>query len=330
MNIRTVGFSVAAAGPTLDSMRTGTPPTGEGGRHCRRGRSRAHRAVPTPGIAVAVLLLAGILPCPAEDFTVLEPAEYVPHESNDGDSFLVQAAGKRHRVRLYFVDCPETTAATDADASRLREQTRYFGLANAGETTQFGKEAAAFTRDALAAPFTVHTAFASAGGRSSEGRVYAFVTTAKGKDLAHLLVANGYARTHGIGRKTPDGVSRDETQKHLQDVETAAAMRLAGIWAECDPDRLVQLRREQRKEEEELDEVRSESETPPPPGTNPVDINQATKAELESVWGIGPVLSRRIMDNRPYETVDDLLRVRGIGEKTLNKMRPHLIVSPQQ
>ncbi len=35
---------------------------------------------------------------------------YVPNESNDGDSFLVMMGDEEHRVRLYFVDCPETTA----------------------------------------------------------------------------------------------------------------------------------------------------------------------------------------------------------------------------
>ena len=57
-----------------------------------------------------------------------------------------------------------------------------------------------------------------------------------------------------------------------------------------------------------------------------VDINKASKAKLESVKGIGPAKAQRIIDGRPYESVDDLLKVRGIGEKSLEKMRPYLCV----
>ncbi len=35
---------------------------------------------------------------------------YVSNKNNDGDSFSVMLGDEEHRVRLYFVDCPETTA----------------------------------------------------------------------------------------------------------------------------------------------------------------------------------------------------------------------------
>jgi competence protein ComEA len=45
--------------------------------------------------------------------------------------------------------------------------------------------------------------------------------------------------------------------------------------------------------------------------------------------GIGEVLARRIVENRkqsgPFAGVDDLQRVPGIGAKTLNDLRPHLV-----
>ena len=44
-----------------------------------------------------------------------------------------------------------------------------------------------------------------------------------------------------------------------------------------------------------------------------IDLNSASKEELMSVDGIGPVLSARIIAGRPYKTVDDLLKVKGIG-----------------
>lgn len=52
-----------------------------------------------------------------------------------------------------------------------------------------------------------------------------------------------------------------------------------------------------------------------------IDINTATKTQLETLSGIGDVLSQRIIDNRPYQTLDDLLKVKGIGEITLQKIK---------
>jgi DNA uptake protein and related DNA-binding proteins len=48
-----------------------------------------------------------------------------------------------------------------------------------------------------------------------------------------------------------------------------------------------------------------------------LDLNTAGKEELMSINGIGPVLSARIIAGRPYRTVDDLLKVKGIGPKNL-------------
>ncbi|MBC2293023.1 hypothetical protein HCC36_07230 [Listeria booriae] len=52
-----------------------------------------------------------------------------------------------------------------------------------------------------------------------------------------------------------------------------------------------------------------------------IELNTATKEQLETITGIGDVLSQRIIDNRPYKTLDDLLKVKGIGEKTLQKIK---------
>ncbi len=55
-----------------------------------------------------------------------------------------------------------------------------------------------------------------------------------------------------------------------------------------------------------------------------VNINTATQEQLETVPDIGPGLARLIIEGRPYQNVDDLLRVRGIGEGNLPSMRPFL------
>ena len=63
----------------------------------------------------------------------------------------------------------------------------------------------------------------------------------------------------------------------------------------------------------------------------PVDINTAGASELESVPGIGKSLAQRILtfreQNGAFASVDDLLKVQGIGEKSLQHLRPYLTVS---
>jgi len=276
----------------------------------------------------AVLMFGGILPSFSADLQMFSNGRLINDPANDGDSFLVEVNGKSFHVRLYFVDCPETLIAFTGDAQRVREQTRYFGLSDAKRTIHFGNEAKTFVDHVLVKPFTVHTALASALGRSSKGRVYGFITTADGNDLASLLVKNGFARTHGIGRKTPDGISHDEMVKRLQDFEISAMLKRVGIWSESDPDRIAGLRSKQRSEDRELQEVRDQvTKAKSPQGL--VDINTASEKELQSIKGIGPVLAERIIAGRPYRTVDDLLKVKGIGPKILETIRPYFLISTE-
>ncbi len=52
-----------------------------------------------------------------------------------------------------------------------------------------------------------------------------------------------------------------------------------------------------------------------------IDINSATEDELRSLPGIGPATARRLVEGRPYGSVDDLLRVDGIGRSKLSQIR---------
>ncbi len=273
----------------------------------------------------ATLIFGGILPSYAANLQMFSNARLVNNPANDGDSFFVEAGGKSFHVRLYFVDCPETSTSFKSGAQRVREQARHFGLSPAARAIHFGNEATTFVERILAKPFTVHTAFASALGRSAKGRVYGFIITADGDDLASLLVKNGLARAYGIGRKTPNGISRDEMIERLRDLETSAMLKRIGIWSESDPERIAEFRAKQRSEDQELKELQSQVKKAIF-SDGLLDLNTASKEKLMFINGIGPVLAERIIAGRPYKTVDDLLKVKGIGPKKLEKIRPYVVV----
>ncbi|HOJ93181.1 MAG TPA: ComEA family DNA-binding protein [Dictyoglomaceae bacterium] len=56
-----------------------------------------------------------------------------------------------------------------------------------------------------------------------------------------------------------------------------------------------------------------------------ININLASKAELETLPGIGPILAERIIqyreENGNFSSLSDLLEVKGIGEKKIEKIK---------
>ena len=63
----------------------------------------------------------------------------------------------------------------------------------------------------------------------------------------------------------------------------------------------------------------------------PIELNCAGARTLETLKGIGSVRARRIIEERarrPFERVDDLLRVHGIGPKTLENVRLVVAANP--
>ena len=61
-----------------------------------------------------------------------------------------------------------------------------------------------------------------------------------------------------------------------------------------------------------------------------IDLNSATQEVLETLKGVGPKLAEMIIAGRPYENVEDLLTVKGIGEKKLEKIKDFVVVNPMQ
>ena len=73
---------------------------------------------------------------------------------------------------------------------------------------------------------------------------------------------------------------------------------------------------------------------PPEPSLRPgaLELDRAAAPEWERLPGIGPSLAARIVADRaergPFRSPEGLLRVRGIGPRTLERIRPYLAPAP--
>lgn len=61
--------------------------------------------------------------------------------------------------------------------------------------------------------------------------------------------------------------------------------------------------------------------------TEPIDLNTADQKSLESLPGIGPATAKEIIKQRPYESVDDLGRVKGMSKGKIEKIKGMVTVS---
>ena len=65
-----------------------------------------------------------------------------------------------------------------------------------------------------------------------------------------------------------------------------------------------------------------------------VNLNTATAAELEGLPGVGPKTAERIIEYRQknggFKKIEDLMNVKGIGEKSFLKLKPRLSVAPSK
>ncbi len=224
----------------------------------------------------------------------------------DGDSFHVLHRGREYIFRLYYVDAPESdTNLTD----RIKDQAAYFGI-SPGDIPRASSAASHFTRKSLSASeFKVITRWQNAMGRSSLPRFYAIVL-ANGRNLAEELVASGCARIYGIRANWPDGARSTTFINKLRNLELMAREQKRGVWDEA---------KFRRNTGETTANVVT---TNTPTVVAQVEINTASYEELQKLPGIGKKLAERIVAHRPYQKVDDLGKVPGIGPVTLHRLKP--------
>jgi competence protein ComEA len=305
--------------------------------------------IPKTTLLVSLLLFWLVPHSIWAEWVTLRDCRLVPSEGNDGDSFRFVSGGQEYIARLYFVDCAEKD---DQVPDRIVQQMEAFGVSE-DKVYQYGHEATRFTERVLARPFTVVTRFQDARGRSKLPRHYSFVfPNGSRQDLGSLLTEAGLARS--FGQTAKNDLRLDRT--HYDRLEAKARREGMGIFGGRRPTMV----REEQVEHAVAPAPQAAQETPRPPqvdltpslsdmlmvdlqasndalvraiaGDEPqatasfsgpkININTASLRELESLPGIGDVTARRIAENRPYSSMEDLHRVPRIGEAAIQRLTP--------
>lgn len=137
------------------------------------------------------------------------------------------------------------------------------------------------------------------------------------------LLAGGHNQCMPAPKPPPDDARRWKPWLRRADQGVVGALVLVGM-AALAGHLLVQTARHGRMLD--IDEL------PRRQAAFQVDINQAPWPELAQLPGIGETLAKRIVASRetegPFVDHGDLRRVRGIGPRTLEQLRPYLLPMP--
>jgi competence protein ComEA len=68
--------------------------------------------------------------------------------------------------------------------------------------------------------------------------------------------------------------------------------------------------------------------------SSPINLNTATVAQLETLPGIGARTAQLIVEHRQksggFKKIEELMNIKGIGEKSFLKLKPMVVVAPQK
>jgi competence protein ComEA len=73
------------------------------------------------------------------------------------------------------------------------------------------------------------------------------------------------------------------------------------------------------------DPAKPEQKAPPAAKKEPLDINSASADELKALKGIGEADAKKIVENRPYKTKDDLVQKKVVPKATYDKIKDQIV-----
>lgn len=141
-----------------------------------------------------------------------------------------------------------------------------------------------------------------------------------GPALAKAIIA-------GRPYKTVDDLKKVKgiSDSKLKAIKAKATIGAAASPAASAPPAAPAAAKKAASAEKEVAEKASKSASKLAPGQR-VNINTASKAELDALPGIGPAKAQAIIDGRPYNTIEDIMKVKGIKEGIFNKIKDNISV----
>ena len=150
---------------------------------------------------------------------------------------------------------------------------------------------------------------------------------------AMVLLFGGFTGGFFLGRNTRvETIQTTKTVRETVPGETVVVLRevLVTLPPETVMPTVPPTEPPVRSEPSKQTEPKKSSDSSEKKVTFPVNINTASKKELDAQPGSGETLAQRIIDYRSanglFSTVDDLTKVKGIGAKTLEKLNPYATV----
>ncbi len=218
---------------------------------------------------------------------------YEVYSITDGSRFEIQVApGFGYGVRFLGVDVPSIYAGGDS--------ARYYSGA-----------AADYLRNLLEGRKVRLKGFDGGIPEARDNAFQAYVEMQSNEgpvSLNKLLLEKGYGTTSVYFRQIEDSVEA------FKNYEKQARANNKGLWRSPDKIGTKVLRAE------------AVDTGSPTNVMYPININTADQATLQLLPGIGPAYSKRIvayrLENGSFESVDEITNIRGIGPKTLEKLRP--------
>jgi endonuclease YncB( thermonuclease family) len=298
----------------------------------------------------------------AQDWVQLTDCRLVPHEGNDGDSFHFESGGREFIARLYFVDCPEKDdqvpdrIAQQMQAFGVSEEKVYAYGREAKKFTErlLARPFTVVTRfqDAMGRsklPRYYSFIFPN-GSRPDLGSLLTNAGLARsfgqkaandlGLDRALYDKLENNARRNRVGIyggnrpadyreelpsvKEPQNESPPEVVTHENPQAPGSnfsdpAVDFLSAWGE----RFEKAQKARRDAMVGGSPVSTKkSANPSAARTGLINLNKATRSELEELPGVGRALAEGIIRSRPISSLDDLHRVPRLGDSVIKRIGP--------